>query len=68
MSVFDKLMKTNFYANVYLTRFALNALKKSKGIIVVINSFSGKMGLPERSAYCASKFALTGFMESLRTE
>lgn len=61
LSVFDKLMKTNFYANIYLTRYALNSLRKSRGIIVVISSMSGKLGLPERSGYCASKFALTGF-------
>jgi short-subunit dehydrogenase len=39
-------MKTNFYANVYLTKYALNYVKKVKGFIVVINSISGKLGLP----------------------
>lgn len=67
LNVFDKLMKTNFYANLYLTKYALPSLRKTKGKIVVISSASGKFGLPERSAYCASKFALTGFFESLRT-
>ena len=61
-------MKTNFYANVYLTRYALSYLRKTQGFIIVISSISGKLGLPERSAYCASKFALNGFFESLRTE
>jgi NAD(P)-dependent dehydrogenase (short-subunit alcohol dehydrogenase family) len=46
MNVFDKLMKTNFYANVYLTKFALKYLRRSKGNIVVISSMSGKLGLP----------------------
>lgn len=54
-------MKTNFYANVYLTKHALSYLRKTRGFIVVISSISGKFGLPERSAYCASKFALNGF-------
>jgi NAD(P)-dependent dehydrogenase (short-subunit alcohol dehydrogenase family) len=54
-------MKVNFYANVYLTKWALPILKKSNGKIVVISSLSGKFGLPSRTAYCASKFALTGF-------
>lgn len=60
-SVYESLMKVNFYANVYLTRFALPIVKASKGAIVVISSLSGKFGLPSRSAYCASKFALNGF-------
>lgn len=68
LSVYDRLMRTNFYANVYLTKYALSWLRKSQGTIVVISSISGKLGLPDRSAYCASKFALTGFFESLRTE
>lgn len=61
LEVFETLMKTNFYANVYLTKLALPYIKKGQGKIVVISSLSGKFGLPDRSAYCASKFALTGF-------
>jgi dehydrogenase/reductase SDR family protein 7B len=61
-------MRTNFFSNAYLTKAALPLIKKSKGGIVVISSLSGKFGLPMRSAYCASKFALNGFFESLRTE
>lgn len=68
LAVFEQLMKTNFYSNVYLTKSALPILKKSNGGIVVISSLSGKFGLPMRSAYCASKFALNGFFESLKTE
>jgi NAD(P)-dependent dehydrogenase (short-subunit alcohol dehydrogenase family) len=54
-------MRINFFTNVYLSRWALPLLKKSGGKIVVVSSLSGKFGLPSRSAYCASKFALTGF-------
>lgn len=61
LTIFSKLMETNFYANVFLTKYALNSIRKNKGHIVVISSASGKFGLPDRSAYCASKFALTGF-------
>jgi NAD(P)-dependent dehydrogenase (short-subunit alcohol dehydrogenase family) len=68
MQIFETLMRTNFYANVALTKLALPFIKKSNGKIIVISSLSGKFGLPSRSAYCASKFALTGFFESLRTE
>lgn len=61
MEIFEKVMKTNFYANLYLTKYALPYLRKSNANILVISSISGKLGLPERSAYCASKFALSGF-------
>lgn len=61
VAVFETLMKTNFYANVYLTKYALPMIKRGNGRIVVVSSLSGKFGLPSRSAYCASKFALTGF-------
>lgn len=54
-------MNTNLYANVNLTKYALPFLRLSKGKLVVISSLSGKFGLPSRTAYCASKFALTGF-------
>lgn len=46
LTVYDQLMKTNFYANVYLTKYALTHLRKTKGFIVVISSISGKLGLP----------------------
>lgn len=67
-AIFEKLMHVNFYSNVYLTKYALPHVKRVGGMIVVVSSLSGKFGLPSRSAYCASKFALTGFFESLRTE
>jgi NAD(P)-dependent dehydrogenase (short-subunit alcohol dehydrogenase family) len=54
-------MRTNFYANVYLMKNALPLIKRANGRVVVISSLSGKFGLPSRTAYCASKFALTGF-------
>ena len=68
LGLYERIMKINFYANVYLTKYALPHLRKYRSHIVVISSISGKLGLPERSAYCASKFALSGFFESLRTE
>lgn len=43
-------------------------LKKSHGQIVVMSSYSGEIGFHYRTAYCASKFAVTGFFESLRME
>lgn len=66
-SIFHTLMNTNFYANVNLTQAVLPHIKHSNGKIIVISSLSGKFGLPSRTAYCASKFALNGFFEALRT-
>jgi len=68
MEIYEKLMKTNFFGYLYPTKHAFPHLKKSKGQIVVISSASGEVGFPKRTAYCASKFAVTGFYESLRIE
>eukprot|EP01016_Furgasonia_blochmanni_P040510 TRINITY_DN5179_c0_g2_i3.p1 TRINITY_DN5179_c0_g2~~TRINITY_DN5179_c0_g2_i3.p1 ORF type:complete len:178 (+),score=24.66 TRINITY_DN5179_c0_g2_i3:248-781(+) len=53
---------------MYCTKHALQPLKKNKGQIIVISSMSGEIGLPWRTAYCSSKFAVTGFFEALRSE
>jgi len=45
-----------------------SALASPRGLIVVVSSLSGEIGLPYRTAYCASKYAVTGFFESLRCE
>eukprot|EP01017_Pseudomicrothorax_dubius_P024347 TRINITY_DN2588_c0_g1_i1.p1 TRINITY_DN2588_c0_g1~~TRINITY_DN2588_c0_g1_i1.p1 ORF type:complete len:178 (+),score=29.08 TRINITY_DN2588_c0_g1_i1:65-598(+) len=66
--IFHDLMHTNFFGYMYCTKHALPWLKRSKGQIVVISSLSGEVGLPYRTAYCASKFSITGFFEALRFE
>lgn len=53
---------------VYCTKFALPYVRHSKGAIAVVGSVSGELGFPLRSAYCASKFAVTGFFEALQAE
>jgi short-subunit dehydrogenase len=68
MEVTRKVMDINFYGAVYCTSFALPSIIKSKGSVVGISSIAGYRGLPGRSAYSASKFALRGWLESLRTE
>ncbi|KAL8271084.1 hypothetical protein Esti_005001 [Eimeria stiedai] len=68
MEVFRRLFEVNFFGYVYCTKYALPHLKKTKGQIVVISSISGEIGLPLRSAYCSSKFAVTGFFEAVRME
>lgn len=66
--VIRKVMDINFYGAVYATRQCLPEIIKNKGSIVGISSIAGFRGLPGRTGYSASKFALNGFLESLRTE
>ena len=68
LSVIRKLMDINFWGTVYCTRFALQHILKSKGSVVGISSIAGKKGLPGRTGYSASKFAMEGFLEALRIE
>jgi short-subunit dehydrogenase len=68
LKVLEELMQTNFWGAVYCTKYALPELLKSKGSIIAVNSWAGFTGLPARTGYSASKFALLGFMESLRVE
>lgn len=63
-----QLMEVNFWGAVYCTKFALEEIIKNKGTIAGISSVAGFRGLPGRTGYSASKFALNGFLESLRTE
>ncbi len=68
LDVVRKVMDINFYGAVDCTKHALEEIIKNKGSIVSISSIAGYRGLPGRSAYSASKFALQGWMEALRTE
>jgi dehydrogenase/reductase SDR family protein 7B len=66
--VFRTVMDINFFGTLYATQAALPYLKESRGSIVGISSIAGYRGLPVRSGYSASKFAMNGFLEALRTE
>ena len=68
LDVIRKTMDVNFFGAVYCTKFALPYIIEQKGVIVGISSTAGYRGLPGRTAYSASKFALQGWLESLRTE
>ena len=68
LKVIRQLMDVNFWGAVYCTKYALPELIKSKGSLVGISSIAGKKGLPGRTGYSASKFALEGFLETVRTE
>lgn len=68
MEVFRKVMDTNFWGTVYATKYCLPEILKNKGSIVGVSSINGYRGTPARTAYTASKYAMNGFFESLRTE
>ncbi len=66
--VLRDLMEVNFWGAVELTLLCLPHIEKSKGSIVSISSVIGKVPVPGRSGYSASKHALEGFFETLRME
>jgi short-subunit dehydrogenase len=68
LDVFRKVMDINYFGTVYCTKLALDSIMERKGTIVGVSSIAGYRGLPGRSGYSASKFALNGWMEALRTE
>lgn len=68
LSVLKDLMDVNFWGTVYCTKYALPEILKTTGSIVAVSSIAGYRGLPGRTGYSSSKFAMNGFMESLRTE
>ena len=68
LDVFKKVMDINFFGTVYCTKLALDSIIERKGTIVGVSSIAGFRGLPGRSGYSASKFALNGWLEAIRTE
>lgn len=62
------VMDINFWGTVYCTKYALPYITQRKGDIAGVSSIAGYRGLPGRSGYSASKFAVNGFLEALRTE
>lgn len=68
LNVVKQVMDTNFYGVLYATKYCLPEIIKNKGSVVGISSIAGFLGLPGRTGYSASKFALNGFLEVLRTE
>jgi short-subunit dehydrogenase len=62
------MMRVNFFGALWCTHHALPWLKRSRGLLVGVASLAGKIGVPGRTAYSPSKFAMAGFFEALRTE
>jgi NAD(P)-dependent dehydrogenase (short-subunit alcohol dehydrogenase family) len=67
-AVYRRVMDINFFGALYATQAALPWLEQSRGRIVVISSVAGFAPLLGRTAYAASKHALHGLFETLRTE
>lgn len=68
LAVLKQVMDINFWGTVYCTKYAMPYLLAQKGSVIGISSVAGFKGLPGRTGYSASKFAMEGFMESLRIE
>ena len=68
VSVLRRVMEVNFFGAMYCAKAALESLIERKGMIIVISSIAGVAPLMGRTGYSASKHALHGFFESLRSE
>jgi short-subunit dehydrogenase len=68
LDLFKKVMEVNFTGMVQCTYYALPCLKDTHGRIVNVSSLGGKFAVPYNTSYVASKFAVTGFSDSLRME
>jgi len=68
VDVLKAVMDVNFWGTVYCTKYALPEILKTKGTIVGVSSIAGYKGLPGRTGYSASKFAMNGFLDALRVE
>ena len=68
LDVLRQLIDINFWGTVYCTKYAFPHLLVSRGTLVGISSIAGKKGLPGRTGYSASKFAMEGFLETIRIE
>ena len=68
IDVIRKVMDINFFGMVYCTKLAVDSIIERKGTIVGVSSIAGYRGLPGRSGYSASKFAMNGWLEAIRTE
>jgi short-subunit dehydrogenase len=68
LKVIRQLMDVNFYGTVYCSKYALPYLLQAKGSLVGVISIAGHVGLPGRTGYAASKFAVRGFLDTVRIE
>jgi short-subunit dehydrogenase len=67
-STFERLFRVNAMGTIWCARHAYPSLKRTRGLVVGVSSLAGKTGVPERTTYCTSKFAQSGFLEAFRIE
>ncbi|HSR89981.1 MAG TPA: SDR family oxidoreductase [Gemmatimonadales bacterium] len=67
-TLFERLIAVNYLSAVYCTHAALSHLRQSQGLITVISSLQGRVGVPLHTGYAGAKHALHGFFDSLRME
>lgn len=65
---YRNIFETNFLGSLNTIHPAIPYLKDSQGTVVIVGSILGELGIMDRSAYVATKFALRGFYESVRYE
>lgn len=68
LEVIEKLMNVNFWGTVYCSKYALPEILKTKGSIAGVISTAGYVAIPGRTGYVTSKYAIRGFLETLRIE
>ncbi len=68
LDVLRRLMDVNFWGTVYCAKYAMPYLQRSRGSLVGVSSVAGIHGLPGRTGYSASKYAMTGLLETIRIE
>ena len=66
--VLHQVMDVNYWGTVYCSQAAIPELLKTKGSLVAVSSVTGFKGLPGRTGYASSKFAVNGLYESIRME
>jgi short-subunit dehydrogenase len=65
----EAVMRVNFFAPMHMTLALLpRMLERGDGVIVNVSSVGGRLGIIHESAYCASKFALCGWSESMAVD
>jgi short-subunit dehydrogenase len=67
-TTFERLFRINAMGTIWCVRHAYPSLKRTRGLVVGVSSLAGKTGVPERTTYCTSKFAQSGFLEAFRIE
>jgi short-subunit dehydrogenase len=68
VATFKRVMDVNYFGVLYGLKAALPHVRARKGQLTVVSSFTGKRGVPTRSGYSASKWAVHGLCEALRVE